>query len=58
MTKKPSTSKGSSPLGHVLNPKLTPREMRVLAAVGQDKKKDQTPPKTYGAAGSGKRGSA
>jgi hypothetical protein len=45
MTKKQSTSKVPVPISHVLNEKLTPREIRSLAALGQDKKKEQTPQK-------------
>ena len=43
MTKKQSTSKVPDSLSHVLYDKLTPRESRVLAALGQGKKTGQTP---------------
>jgi len=45
MTKKQSTSKVPASLSHMLYNKLTPREVRVLAALGQDKKTGQTPSK-------------
>jgi hypothetical protein len=43
MTKKQSTGKVPAPPSHVLYDKLTPRESRVLAALGEDKKTDRTP---------------
>jgi hypothetical protein len=43
MTKKQSTGKVPAPPSHVLYDKLTPRESRVLAALGKDKKADRTP---------------
>jgi hypothetical protein len=45
MAKKQSTSKDPVPQGHMLHNKLTPREVRVLAALDQDGKTDQTPSK-------------
>jgi len=38
MTKTPSTSKVRASISHVLYEKLTPRESRILAALGQDKR--------------------
>ncbi|WP_192499367.1 hypothetical protein [Skermanella pratensis] len=45
MAKKQFTSKVPAPIGHVLYKRLTPRESRILAAFGRDKKTDQTPSK-------------